>query len=173
MDLAVLDRYENKESFVQEIKKLTFDIEVECHGCGQVLVYTFLKTLKIENPELLMAASPFFAGMALTGNTCGALLGGLMVLGLFHGRKDMAEHVPGLIKGVKPLRKFVQYFANQNNGLNCKELTGTDLADPQKAKAYFDAGGLQHCAGITAEAAGYIAALVYDQYQSQKASQAD
>jgi len=173
MDLSILDQYENKEAFAEEVKKTTFDTEMKCHGCGQVLVHSFLKTLKIDNPELIMASSPFFGGMALTGNTCGALLGGLMVLGLLYGRKDVSEEVPGLIKGVKPLRKFIQFFGEQNKNMNCRDITGTDLADPQKAEAYFAAGGLARCAGILAQVAGYVADLIYENRQAQKAMQAE
>ena len=172
MELSILDRYESKEAFVEKVKKATFDTEMQCHGCGQVLVYSFVKTLKIDNPELAMASGPFFGGLALTGNTCGALLGGLMVLGLFFGRKDVREEVPGLIKGVKPLRKFIQFFAEQNQNMNCKDITGTDLADPQKAEAYFAAGGLARCAGILAQAAGYAADLIYETHRARKAIQA-
>lgn len=173
MDLSILDGYANKEAFIEEVKKLTFDTEMRCHGCGQCLVHAFLQTLKIDNPELSTAASPFFAGMALTGNTCGPLLGGLMVLGLFFDRKDVKEEAAGLIKGVKVLRKFVQEFTKQNKSMNCKDITGTDLADPQKAEAYFAAGGLERCARITAQAAGYVADLIYEHHQAQKAAQAN
>jgi len=173
MDLSILDQYENKEAFTEEVKKTTFDTEMQCHGCGQVLVHSFLKTLKIDNPELLMASSPFFGGMALTGNTCGALLAGLMVLGLVYGRQDVSEGVPGLIKGVKPLRKFIQFFAERHPTINCKDITGTDLADPQKAEAYFAAGGLARCAGILSDVAGYVGDRIYENHQAQKAVKAE
>ncbi len=172
MDLSILDQYQNKEAFAEEVKKTTFDTEMQCHGCGQVLVHSFVKALKIDDSDLITASSPFFGGMALTGNTCGALLGGLMVLGLIYGRKDVSEEVPGLIKGVKPLRKFIQFFGEQNKNMNCRDITGTDLADPQKAEAYFAAGGLARCAGILAQVAGYVADLVYENHQAQKAMQA-
>ncbi len=96
-----------------------------------------------------------------------------MVLGLFYGRKDVSEEVPGLVKGVKPMRKFVKFFTEKNKHLNCREITGTDLADPQKADAYFAAGGLKRCAGILAELAGYIADVIYEDRQAQKATQAE
>lgn len=170
MDLSRLDRYESKEAFINDIKKMTFETEMQCHGCGQVIVHSFLKILEIDNPDLLMAAGPFFGGMALTGNTCGALLAGMMLLGPFYARKDVNEELPGLIKGVRTFRKFVQFFTEQNKNLNCRDITGTDLADPKKANAYFASGGLEKCAGITAQVAGYVADLIYENYQSQKAT---
>jgi len=109
-----------------------------------------------------MSASPFAAGMALTGNNCGALIGGLMVLGLFYGREDVNEGMAGIIKGIRPMRKFVKYFEGKEGHVNCSDLTGTDLADPEKATAYFKEGGLEKCAGLMAEAASFVAAMIYD-----------
>lgn len=170
MDLGVLDEYATKQAFVEEVKKMTFDTEVRCHGCGQVIVHTFLKTLRIDNPELSMAASPFFAGVALTGNMCGALVGGLMVLGLFFGRKDVDDEMPGLLKEVKPLRKLVKVFIEKNKNLDCRNITGTDLANPVNAAAYFGTGGLERCAGIMSETSGHVAEVIYDHYRLLKAA---
>ena len=173
MDLEILDQFASKDAFVEEVKKTTFDTEVRCHGCGQVIVHTFLQLLKIDNPELAMAASPFFAGIALTGNTCGSLVGGLMVLGLFFGRKDVNEELPGLIKGVKPMRNLIKVFTEDNKSLNCKDITGTDLANRMNAAAYFETGGLERCAGIMSQTAGYVAEMIYDHYHTLKAAKAD
>ena len=168
MDLSRIDQYASKEAFVEDIKNKTFETELKCHGCAQVIVHTFLDVLGVDNPEVSLAASPFFGGIALTGNTCGALIGSLIMLGLVFGREDVYEGMPGLIKGVKPMRKLVKTFRQKNEYLNCTEITGTDLADPEKAEAYFGSGGLERCAGIMADTAGYAAELIYDHYQAEK-----
>ena len=168
MDLSRLDRYAGKEAFVEEVKAKTFETEMKCHGCAQVIVHTFLDVLGLDNRAVSLAASPFFAGIALTGNTCGALIGSLMVLGLVFGREDVYEGQPGLIREVKPLRKLVKTFQQNNENFNCAQITGTDLANPEKAEAYFGSGGLERCADIMAQAAGYTAELIYDHYQAEK-----
>ena len=155
-------RYPEKEQFVEAVRKKTFETEMKCHGCAQVIVQTFLDILDQQNTALTMASSPFAAGLSLTGNNCGALIGGLMVLGLFYGREDVNEGMEGIIKGIRPMRKFVKYFEDKHQHVNCRDLTGTDLADPQKATAYFQAGGLEKCATMMAEAAAYVAGMVYD-----------
>ena len=157
-----LTKFPEKENFVEAIRSKTFDDEMQCHGCAQVIVQTFIDTLELENKALSMAASPFAAGMSLTGNNCGALIGGLMVLGLFYGREDINEGMPGIIKGIRPMRKFVKYFKGKQEHVDCRDLTGTDLADPAKADAYFKAGGLEKCATMMADAAAFVAAMVYD-----------
>ena len=157
-----LSRYPEKELFVEAVREKTFETEMKCHGCAQVIVHTFLDLLDQPNMALSMSSSPFAAGIALTGNNCGALIGGLMVLGLFYGRKDVNEGMEGIIRGIRPARKFVKYFKDKEQHVNCRDITGTDLADPRKAEAYFEQGGLEKCATIMAEAAAYVAGMVYD-----------
>jgi C_GCAxxG_C_C family probable redox protein len=162
MIAEALEQFPEKELFVEAIRKRTYETEIKCHGCAQVIVQTFLDTLGQENTALSMSASPFAAGMALTGNNCGALIGGLMVLGLFYGREDINQGMAGILKGIRPMRKFVKYFEGKEKHVNCRDITGTDLADPAKATAYFEQGGLEKCATMMAEAAAYVAGMVYD-----------
>ena len=123
MIIDALKRFPEKELFVAAVRKGTFETEMKCHGCAQVIVQTFLDTLGQENTELSMSASPFAAGMALTGNNCGALIGGLMVLGLFYGRKDVKDGMAGInffvCKVPLPLEApySIEWFAPKVEGL--------------------------------------------------------
>ncbi|MCD6570043.1 MAG: C_GCAxxG_C_C family protein [Deltaproteobacteria bacterium] len=168
MNLNKLDKYKNKAEFIEDVKKRAFEMEVNSHGCSQVVVQTFLDVLEQDNLQLFMAASPFAAGMSLTGNNCGALIGGLMILGTVFGRKDVKEGLPGIIEGIRPMRKLVRYFSGKQVSLDCRDITGTDLADPEKSQAFFDGGGLEKCAGIIADASAFVAGLVYDEYEKRK-----
>jgi C_GCAxxG_C_C family probable redox protein len=163
MQLENLCKYRNKQQFVEDIRAKTFETEIKCHGCAQVIVQTFLDVLEEDNQQVSMAASPFAAGLALTGNNCGAAIGALMVLGLVYGRQDVNEGMPGILKGIRPMRKFVKYFEGKYGHLNCRDLTGTDLAIPHQAAAYFEAGGLEKCATMMADAAAFVAELIYEE----------
>ena len=163
MNLDNLSKYETKEQFLSDIRAKTFETEIKCHGCAQVIVQTFLDILEEDNQQVSMAASPFAAGLALTGNNCGAAIGALMVLGLVYGRRDVNEGMQGILKGIRPMRKFVKYFENKYAHLNCRDLTGADLAIPHQAAAYLEAGGLEKCAAMMADAAAFVAELIYDE----------
>ncbi|MBW1782607.1 MAG: C_GCAxxG_C_C family protein [Deltaproteobacteria bacterium] len=167
MDLSKLDKYDEQSQFVEELKKRTFDTEMKCHGCGQVIVQTFLDVFEEDNTLVSMASSPFAAGLALTGNNCGALIGGLMVLGLVYGRKDVTEGMEGILAGIRPMRKLVRYFQETYHTLNCREITGTDLADPEKATAYFESGGLEKCAGMMADVSGFVGEIIYEEKENR------
>lgn len=163
MNLEKLSKYADKDEFVEDVKKRAFEMEMNSHGCSQVIVQTFLDVFEEENLPLFMAASPFAAGMSLTGNNCGALIGGLMILGTVFGRKDVADGMPGILAGIRPMRKLVKYFYSKYNTIDCCDITQTDLADPVKSEEYFDGGGLEKCAGIMADVSGFVADLLYEE----------
>ena len=164
MNLEALSAYKSKADFIEDVKKRTFESEMKYHGCAQVIVQTFLDVLKEDNIAVSMASSPFAAGLALTGNNCGAVIGGLMSLGLVFGRKDITEGMDGIVAGIRPMRKLVKTFQGERKYLDCRDITQTDLADPHKASTYFDAGGLEKCANMMADVAAFVADVIYDEY---------
>jgi len=168
VDLSKLDRYGNRAEFVEAVRKRAHDYDFNCHGCSQAVVQCFLDVFEENNAPLFMAASPFAAGMSMTGNNCGALIGGLMVLGAVFGRRSMGDGMEGIIDGIRPSRKLVKQFQGRFGAINCRELTQTDLADPVKAETYFAGGGLEQCAGITGEVAAFVGALLYDEKAKKK-----
>ncbi|MGB9498359.1 MAG: C-GCAxxG-C-C family protein [Dissulfuribacterales bacterium] len=163
MNLNSINKYNDKTDFVEDIYKRIFETEVKHHGCSQVIVQSFLDVFEEDNPVVSMASSPFVAGMALTGNNCGALLGGLMTLGMVFGRKELNEGMEGILRGIRPMRKLVKYFESHQKYLNCRDITKIDMADPEQATAYFEAGGLERCATIMAEVGAFVAGIIYDE----------
>jgi len=163
VDLEKLNKYKGKDEFVEDAQKRAFEMEMQSHGCAQVVVQTFLDIFEEENLPLFMAASPFAAGMSLTGNNCGALIGGLMILGTVFGRRAVAEGMPGILEGIRPSRKLVRYFTGTWNFVDCRDITQTDLADPVKSEEFFGGGGLEKCSGIIAEVTGFVAGLLYEE----------
>jgi C_GCAxxG_C_C family probable redox protein len=168
VDLKKLGKYNSKAEFVEYTRKRAYDYDFKCHGCSQAVVRTFLDVFEEENALLFTAASPFAAGMSMTGNNCGALIGGLMILGVVFGRRSMDDGMEGIIDGIRPARRLVKHFQKRYSNLNCLEITQADLADPVKADAYFAGGGLDRCAGITGEVAAFVADLLYDEMTKRK-----
>jgi C_GCAxxG_C_C family probable redox protein len=168
VDLSILERYEDRAQFVEAVRQKAYDYDFNCHGCSQAVVQCFFDIFEEDNAPLFMAASPFAAGMSMTGNNCGALIGGLMILGVVFGRRSMDEGMKGIIDGIRPARRLVKHFQSRFGTLNCRDLTQTDLADPVKADAYFAGGGLKTCAGVTGEVAAFVAGLLYDERAKKK-----
>ena len=80
------------EKFKNIAEELASTYGPEYHGCAQVVVATFMEILGIEDEQVLMAAS-CFAGGGKRCLTCGAISGGLIVLGLKYGRRRLEDGV--------------------------------------------------------------------------------
>jgi C_GCAxxG_C_C family probable redox protein len=168
MNLNHLNTYTDKDHFTDDIYKRIFEMEIKYHGCSQVIVKSFLDVFEEDNPLVTMVSSPFAAGMALTGNNCGALIGGLMVLGMVYGRREVKEGMEGLLLGIRPMRKLVKHFESKHHHLNCRDLTRVDMANPQEATAYFKTGGLEKCATMMAQTGVFVAGMIYDDKKNFK-----
>jgi C_GCAxxG_C_C family probable redox protein len=78
----------------------------------------------------LQIAQGFGGGMGRMAQTCGAVTGAFMVLGLKYGNadkhdKEAKERVYGLV------REFVHRFESRNSSIVCRELLGCDISKPE------------------------------------------
>jgi C_GCAxxG_C_C family probable redox protein len=76
------------------------------------------------------------------GETCGAVTGAFMAIGLKYG-KATAEDDAARDKTYDLVREFVTRFQSRHGSICCKELLGYDLSNPQerekaKQKGLFD-----------------------------------
>lgn len=72
--------------------------------------------------------------MARTGETCGAVTGGLMVIGLKHA-KTRKDDDDGRELSYALAQEFMDRFRERNNALLCRDLLGVDVSTPEGMKA--------------------------------------
>lgn len=105
------------------------------YNCSEAIVQSFDNENRREGFDLLGAASPFGGGIGGSGKTCGALTGGLLVLGA-HARKRGLDK-----KAMRELSAdFVKRFTEEFKAEDCATLSRHDCDDP--AQGDFD---LNHC----------------------------
>lgn len=73
-------------------------------------------------------ATPFGGGIGKTNQICGALTGGLMVLGIKHGRKTNSESQE---KAQQVSKKLIEEFTEEFRATTCDDLTGCDLSSEE------------------------------------------
>jgi len=133
-------------------------------NCAQTAFAVLQETFDLGGAEILKALTPF-PGIALRGETCGAVTGCLMALGLVYGREELDDW-RGYIASLPPARRFCRRFSEQHGGtacagiLECKLGRGFDLADRTQALEYAAAGGAEACAEVVAAAVHIAAELV-------------
>ena len=115
-------------------------------NCAQTVFSLFAEDLGLDEKTALKIASGFGGGMACA-ETCGAVTGAYMVIGMKHGH-DVSD--PEKKANTKELiKKFNQKFKEKHESLICKELTGYDISTPEGAEAASEADVFQSkCPGF-------------------------
>jgi C_GCAxxG_C_C family probable redox protein len=80
---------EEKKKLVRRIEKAACDNERRRKGCCRNVAAALQMYLGLGNGDVFRAAVPLGGGVARSGGTCGALLGGLMAIGLAYCEDDM------------------------------------------------------------------------------------
>lgn len=111
----------------------------EGFNCAQSVFAAFTVDLGLERDAALRIASAFGGGIGRTGQTCGAVTGALMALGLRYGTtraddKAAKEHMTALA------REFLTRFRTRQGTTLCWELLGHDISTPDGHQAARDQG---------------------------------
>ncbi len=102
-------------------------------NCSQSVFSSFSQELGIDEITSLKLASGFGGGMACA-ETCGAVTGAYMVIGMKHGHVENLPDAKAFTKS--QVLKFNERFIARHGSLVCKELIGVDISTPEgKEKA--------------------------------------
>ena len=95
-------------------------------SCSQAILSTYGDGLGIDKAVALRISAPFGGGMARMGETCGAVTGAFMALGLKYATdRNAKERLYCLVN------EFATKFKSRNKSLICKELLGYDMCTPE------------------------------------------
>lgn len=77
------------EAIIAKAATLGYENEMNYGGCSQSVVSALIEAFGLGGSDLLRASTPLAGGIARRGNVCGALAGGLLMVGLLTGRDDL------------------------------------------------------------------------------------
>ncbi|MGL4344144.1 MAG: C-GCAxxG-C-C family protein [Cellulosilyticaceae bacterium] len=98
---------------------------LEGYNCSQAVVGVFCEELGMTKEEAMKVASGFGGGMRCA-QTCGAVTGALMALGLKYGQVHGEDQETKMAMYQK-VTAFHEQFKAQNQTVVCKELLGHDI----------------------------------------------
>jgi C_GCAxxG_C_C family probable redox protein len=99
--------------------------------CSQALLSVFAQDFGLDRDMALRISQGFGAGIAYTDDTCGAVSGAIMVIGLRYGR-IRADDIVAKEKTYAVVREFLREFKKRNGSVDCTGLLGYNLSDPQQ-----------------------------------------
>ena len=117
-------------------------------SCSQAIFSAYNETLgldSIDNDTCLKLSSAFCGGLANTGNICGALSGGLMILGLKYGCVKEDASIEEGMKAIEVGRQLIDEFTKIHGTTLCKDLINHDLNTPEDIQDAFAKGSFNNC----------------------------
>ena len=101
----------------------------EGFNCSQAILSAYAGQFGLDEETALKLAAGFGGGMGRMAETCGAVTGAFMVLGLRFGEacpdRDAKERIYGRV------REFADRFKARNGSLVCRDLLGRDISVPE------------------------------------------
>ncbi|RPJ24254.1 MAG: C_GCAxxG_C_C family protein [Chloroflexi bacterium] len=106
------------------------------YNCAQSVFAAFCEDLNLDADTALKVACGFGAGMGRKGEVCGAVTGGIMVLGAKYGRGENEDRTATETTYAKT-REFMDQFASRHGSCLChKLLNGCDLTTEAGRKSF-------------------------------------
>ena len=107
----------SKEEVISRAVKL-FD---EGYACSQSILLSFAPFFDLDERTAKLISSTFGGGMGRLRQTCGAVTGGFMVLGLAFGNENPKD-MDTKLNGYKKVRELNKRVVDIHTTSNCKEL---------------------------------------------------
>ena len=140
----------SRDELLKRIEETAHDYEKEFNGCSRCVFKALQDHLDLGDGPSLKASTPLAAGVAMRGETCGALIGGLLAVGIITAQEDLKDSNAlsnSLAAGFRLARKVEKEFGTTNCTKIQTERLGRfySLADPEQCKAFIEAGGYVEC----------------------------
>ena len=149
----------------------------ETGSCAYGTVRALQDTFDLQDEPLLKAASALTGGIGGRAETCGAMIGAVMMLGSVcgMGRNDGDNGLTKLYESMYQAGDFFIWFKAQNGCITCSEILTQnaggvhyDFTDREQVIAAVEAGVLEKCKGLAQIIAGKAAEILWDELHKVK-----
>lgn len=103
-------------------------------SCSQAVLAAYGECFGLDRGLALRVAAGFGGGMGRMAQTCGAVTGAFMLIGMRYGNVD-ASAQQEREKTYELVREFADRFHNRHGSLICRELLGYDMSTPDGFQA--------------------------------------
>lgn len=119
-------------------EKKVEELFAQGYDCSQVVLSYYADALGLDKDTANKVAACFGGGMEW-GETCGAVTGSLMAIGLKYGHFKEGDQAQKAIMKVK-MAEFKEKFIAQYQSCKCKELLGYDITIPDELEKVLELG---------------------------------
>jgi len=158
---------ERKEALLNNVEKEAEENEKKYRGCSRSCLLALQRHFSIGDSNTIKASTPLAAGIAFKGETCGALLAGIMALGLITATDDLEDQT-ALASTLGAGYKLYNRFVKEMGTSNCFEIQrknlgrSYNLADPKEYEEFQREGGYNVCSKVVGQAARLTAQMILE-----------
>jgi C_GCAxxG_C_C family probable redox protein len=158
---------QSRAELLDRIEKEANNYERDFHGCSRCVLKPLQDNLLLGDEASLKASTPLAAGVAMRGETCGALLGGLLAVGMATASEDLKDAnalTNSLTAGFRLARNVEKEFGTTNCTKMQTDRLGRfySLADPEQYQAFIEAGGYRECPKVVGRIARMTAEFILE-----------
>ena len=154
-----MDNVETQEEILARVAKLAGDYEAEAISCAQGTIAALHEVLNLPGErELLIKSTTYLPGLVSRGEACGAVVAGLLALGLKFGKAKLSDpsYETPEGKAIASRRKilawqFCEEFKKEWGSTDCADIRpqimGRDyyMWDPKEWDQFLADGGTEKC----------------------------
>jgi len=162
----------SKVEMLERAYQIGFEYERTRYGCSQCVVAAIENVFGFDFPDLVKSSYPLAGGVATTTEgTCGALSGGVLIIGYLFGR-DREEFKKNVFNRralfiSKPLYdKFIQEYGTCIcKGVQKKIFNRSfNLLDKEEMKLFEEAGGhKEKCPNVVGKCSTWVAEIIWNE----------
>jgi len=109
----------------------------EGYSCSQSILMAFAPLFDLDRETAARLAASFGGGVARRGETCGAVNGAFMVLGLKFGHTSALD-LDSKEKTYRAVQEFISQFQTRNGSITCNQLLDLDVSTPDGLQTAHD-----------------------------------
>lgn len=167
-----LTKYSDKQKkeIILKVKQTASEDERAITGCARSVLHALQEHLGLGDEEVIRAAAPLAGGAARSGSLCGALIGGIMGIGLAYAPSTLrgALEIPGYVKSMELAGMLCDRFKEKFGALNCREIQylmwgrSWNVRDPQEREDFLKPEFHDKCGDVAGEAAMLAAEIILE-----------
>lgn len=161
-----MQQEKSREAILNHLEQKAGDYEELYGSCAQGTLLALQEEFQIGDAQTLKAATAM-PGIALRGETCGAVMGAIMALGIALGR-EKHDDLKAVRRTTSAARKLCKRFEEEFGSCNCHDVQhrifgrSFNLADPNELMEFAAADAAKKCRAPAQRAARIAGELILD-----------
>jgi C_GCAxxG_C_C family probable redox protein len=156
----------SRKDILNHLEQRAGDYEELWGSCAQGTLLALQEEFQIGNAQTLKAATAM-PGIALRGETCGAVIGAIMALGMAFGR-EKHDDLKAVQRTISSARELCKRFEEEFGSCNCRDVQhhvfgrSFNLTDSNDQMEFVKADAAKECRAPVQKAAHIAGDLILD-----------